>query len=217
MQKKNKTKSQGSRAGAGLHCSAAGCAARPPRCIRGCTGWQGQGAGGAQGAEVGTGCWDRPISLGICSWGWNGFTPAAEGLGFPCCICTVCGEGRGCDQGHRLRRWQSGDWWVRGTLPHCLSSCPTHCTLAAPSLPPGPCPTAPTPVPPCPALAPCVGGRIGPQTPIPMAGPAASHGAPPSNWVPTSLCPHPAPPVPQFPHQSSDLPAPGEYTGCWGR
>lgn len=83
------------------------------------------------------------------------------------------------------------------TLPHCLSSCPTHCTLAAPSLPPGPCPMAPTPAPPCPALAPCVGGRISPHPH--GRGCSVPWGSPPSNWVPMSLCPHPAPPMPQFP------------------
>lgn len=96
MQKKKKKKKKTKAAEPEQDCIAvplAGpCAARPPRRLPGCTGWPGwQG----QGAGVGTGRWDRPVCLGICSWGWNGFTPAAEGLGFPHCSCTMCGGGQG--------------------------------------------------------------------------------------------------------------------------
>lgn len=90
-----------------------------------------------QGARTGPSAWESAHGAGTASHpqprGW-----ASPVVSAPCVV-----RDRGCDQGHWLRRWQSGDWWVGGTLPHCLSSCPTHCTLAAPSLPPGPCPTAP--------------------------------------------------------------------------
>lgn len=131
-----------------------------------------------QGAGTGPSAWESAHGAGTASHpqprGW-----ASPVVSAPCVV-----RDRGCDQGHRLRRWQSGDWWVRGTLPHCLSSCPTHCTLAAPSLPPGPCPTAPTPVPPCPALAPCVGGRIGPQPPSPWWDLQHPMGLPPATGSP---------------------------------
>lgn len=109
-------------------------------------------------------------------WGWEQLPGAAEGLCCPTCICPCMVGGRGCDQGHPVRRWQRGDV-PRATLPHSLlflphslPSCTTRCTLAAPNPPRLP----PVTLPHTPQLSPLMWGQ---DQPPPMAGAVRSYGA----------------------------------------